>query len=262
MIGIIQGRLSPPIEGFQETPKNWKAEFELLKTLGIPHIEWVLTSLDNPLFKENLKPYPVSSVCADHIITKQIFEKTFLSQALEPVCVAAIKNNIQNITIPLLEESSIEKKARRSELVDGFLPVVDSYPSLNFSIEAELEAQDLLEIVTLRDNIFVTYDTGNITSFGVPHDEYITILKEKIDNVHLKDRTFSARTVPPFEGDTDFELIFKTLKNIGYKGRYTLQTAREKDGEETTTVLKHLQLFKERGYLLPDYIHTTNEKLI
>ena len=26
MIGIIQGRLSPPIEGFQETPKNWKAE--------------------------------------------------------------------------------------------------------------------------------------------------------------------------------------------------------------------------------------------
>ena len=140
--------------------------------------------------------------------------------------------------------------------------MVDKYPSLNFSIEAELEAQDLLEIVTLRDNIFVTYDTGNITSFGIPHDEYITVLKEKIDNVHLKDRTFSARTVPPFEGDTDFDLIFKTLKNIGYKGRYTLQTAREKDGEETTTVLKHLQLFKERGYLLPDYIHTTNEKLI
>ena len=84
------------------------------------------------------------------------------------------------------------------------------------------------------------------------HDEYIIVLKEKIDNVHLKDRTFSAQTVPPFEGDTDFELIFKTLKNIGYKGRYTLQTAREKDGEETTTVTKHLQLF----------IDAINEKLI
>ena len=175
-----------------------------------------------------------------------------MSQALEPVCVAALKNNIHNITIPLLEDSSIEEKARRSDFIGGFLPVVDNYPSLNFSIEAELEALDLLEIATLRDNILVTYDTGNITSFGARHDEYIIVLKEKIDNVHLKDRTFSAQTVPPFEGDTDFELIFKTLKNIGYKGRYTLQTAREKDGEETTTVTKHLQLF----------IDAINEKLI
>jgi len=146
----------------------------------------------------------------------------------------------------------LKKKTRRSEFIGGFLPVVDSYPSLNFSIEAELEACDLLEIATLRDNIFVTYDTGNITSFGAPHGEYITVLKEKIDNVHLKDRTFSAQTVPPFEGDTDFELIFETLKNIGYKGRYTLQTAREKAGEEIMTVTKHLQLF----------IDTINEKFI
>ena len=29
-IGIIQGRLSSPEEGFQECPKNWEKEFELL----------------------------------------------------------------------------------------------------------------------------------------------------------------------------------------------------------------------------------------
>jgi len=27
-LGIIQGRLSPPVEGFQETPANWKKEFD------------------------------------------------------------------------------------------------------------------------------------------------------------------------------------------------------------------------------------------
>ena len=34
-IGIIQGRLSPPVEGFQETPKNWQKEFEYLKQLNM-----------------------------------------------------------------------------------------------------------------------------------------------------------------------------------------------------------------------------------
>ena len=34
-IGIIQGRLSPPIEGFQECPINWKREFNLLSGLGL-----------------------------------------------------------------------------------------------------------------------------------------------------------------------------------------------------------------------------------
>ena len=43
-IGIIQGRLSEPKEGFQECPINWKREFDLLPELGLNHIEWIITS--------------------------------------------------------------------------------------------------------------------------------------------------------------------------------------------------------------------------
>ena len=38
-LGIIQGRLSKPIEGFQDCPENWRNEFELLSDLNLNHIE-------------------------------------------------------------------------------------------------------------------------------------------------------------------------------------------------------------------------------
>jgi hypothetical protein len=40
-IGIIQGRLSEPLNGFQECPENWKREFEILPDIGLSHIEWM-----------------------------------------------------------------------------------------------------------------------------------------------------------------------------------------------------------------------------
>ena len=42
-VGIIQGRLSTPTEGFQECPKNWKREFDLLDELSLSHIDWIVT---------------------------------------------------------------------------------------------------------------------------------------------------------------------------------------------------------------------------
>ena len=60
-IGIIQGRLSPPNEGFQECPEDWKREFNLLGALDLNHIEWIVTKETydfNPIHTENLKKYP------------------------------------------------------------------------------------------------------------------------------------------------------------------------------------------------------------
>ena len=52
-LGIMQGRLSPPDEGFQECPSGWRREFNLLFTLGLGHVEWVVT-------KKSLDSNPVS----------------------------------------------------------------------------------------------------------------------------------------------------------------------------------------------------------
>ena len=75
-IGIIQGRLSPPTEGFQDTPKDWRREFDLLPKLGLNHIEWVVTKEsfeDNPLFTEDISAYTnkVSAICADNLVNKK-----------------------------------------------------------------------------------------------------------------------------------------------------------------------------------------------
>ena len=93
-------------------------------------------------------------------------------------------------------------------------------------------------------NFFVTYDTGNITSYGIDHADYIDAFYKRINNVHLKDRTYDAKTVYPNTGDTDFRLIFDKLTSVGYDGRYTLQTARGAAGNEVVTLLQHKNILE------------------
>ena len=113
-IGIIQGRLSPPVEGFQECPENWKREFELLEKLGLSHVDWIVTKSSfnrNPVFFEDLNDYSINAICADNLVDASIFGD--LESGLMPICNAAIKNNIKNITIPLLEDSSVQDDKNR-----------------------------------------------------------------------------------------------------------------------------------------------------
>ena len=64
-LGIIQGRLSKPTEGFQECPTDWKREFLILETLKLNHIEWIVTKKsfnNNPLFNEDLSKIGVEFI--------------------------------------------------------------------------------------------------------------------------------------------------------------------------------------------------------
>ena len=250
-LGVLQGRLQPPENGhIQEFPTRWFSEFKLLKDLGLQCLEWIITrssASSNPVLSNNYNfvGFPISSICVDHIIDKQIQEIGFLEENLEPVCKAAVKNKIPCITIPLLEESNMESTERRRKFCDAIESVGAEYPSLNFSFEAELGMLELSEIVYRRDNFYVTYDTGNITSYGLDHAKYIENFATKINNVHIKDRTFAAQTVAPLTGDTDFKTIFKVLKQVDYQGPYILQTARGEDGLEKQTIKKHKEIFED-----------------
>ena len=57
-LGILQGRLSPPNGGFQEFPNNWRNEFVHMETLGLNHIDRLVTKKcdenTNPLFSQDL----------------------------------------------------------------------------------------------------------------------------------------------------------------------------------------------------------------
>ena len=111
--------------------------------------------------------------------------------------------------------------------------------------EAELEPRRLIDLLSISENFFVTYDTGNITSCGFDHENYLSLVFDRIKNIHLKDRTFDARTVPPLQGNTNFKQVFNFLKEKKYNGLYTLQTAREEFGRETETIKTHKRRLEE-----------------
>jgi hypothetical protein len=248
-LGIIQGRLSEPKEGFQECPSSWSREFDLLPKLGLSHIEWVITYnnfYNNPIFHTNLKGYPISSVCADFMVNDRFCNSTYLDEYLNIFCDAIECHNIKYITIPLLENSDVNKKDTRYKFIDVFYPYTEKFKNINFLIEAELDQEKLTEILDINDNLFITYDTGNITSCGLDHKDYIFALNSRIKQIHIKDRArYPLKTVEPTKGDTDFDLIFKCLKEVNFDGPYTLQTARGIDGSEISTIKKHRKIIED-----------------
>jgi len=247
-LGIVQGRLSPPVEGFQECPKDWEKEFNTLDSLGLKHIEWIVTKQsfkDNPLFYVDLSKYPISSVCADNLIDTYIANDSFLEKNLTPICEHALKNGIPCITIPLLEDSSMNCPHMRCQFLHIIKYYADKYNDLIFSFEIESHEYVIKDIIYARENFKLTYDTGNMTSLGIDHEYYIDKFHEKINNVHLKDRTFNGETVVPGKGKTDFEKIFDILLDNKYSQSYTIQTAREESGCEIDTIKKHMVVLKD-----------------
>lgn len=246
-IGIIQGRLSPPDEGFQECPIDWKREFNLLPVIGLTHIEWIITKKsfkNNPFFDNDLSQYEIGSVCADNLVDDRIAETQFLKDNLIPICDTALKNNIKNVTIPLLEDSDLTNHRKRDIFCNEIKEIGKMYSSINFSFEIENIAHVISDIVYLRDNFYLTYDTGNMTTVGVVHERYLHMFYSKINNIHLKDRDVDNNSVIPGTGATNFNSIFSFLKHKNYDLNYTLQTARE-DGEEFETILRHKKLLEK-----------------
>ena len=250
-LGIMQGRLSLPVDGhMQEFPTHWMGEFMLLQRMKLNHLEWLVTEKsfrNNPVLtpQYSLNYIPISSICADNLVDERIADREFLFSNLLPICEGALKNGVSKITIPLLEDSSVEDDNKRDAFSKLISEIAFKHSRIQFSFEAELQPQRLLEILTKAPNFFVTYDTGNVTSCRFDHTEYVNLLAKYINNVHLKDRTLGGETVEPFTGDTDFKLIFQLLNEIGYNGPYTMQTARGEEGKEYETIMRHKEIFEE-----------------
>ena len=67
----------------------------------------------------------------------------------------------------------------------------------------------------------------------------IEIYKDKILNIHIKDRNLRGDTVPLGEGEVNFFKIFKNLKNINYSGNFILQTARAQNNDHLQSIIKY-----------------------
>jgi len=267
-VGIMQGRLSNQIgDSIQSFPGvYWKEEFDQASNLGFNTIEWIFDSHKNPLFHSDAiseiisikKKYGVeiNSVCADYFMEHKLFNESEneISKNLktfENLVTNCAKLGISIIEIPLVDSSSLKTnngKIQFKNNLEKIFPLIE-HLDIDIVLETDLPPNDfrdfLLEIN--HPQVFANFDSGNSASLGYLPNEELKILKKWIKNIHIKDRKYSGLTVPLGTGDTDFELVFATLREINYCDDLIIQGARipEKTYSPKDTCLTYLRFVDE-----------------
>ncbi len=247
-IGVMQGRLSNPVDNqIQAFPtKEWKEEFDKAEKMGYELIEWVFDSLENPIITDqgvveikkriqNSK-IEIHSVCADYFmknllfdLPKNEFERNF--EVLVQLIHQCSKLGIQIIELPFVDSSSLLKKNKTDEIFNNLKPIIRLLEKngIVLTLETDLPPEQFSDLLNKFNSphIKANYDIGNSISNGFDPESEISMLKDHIFNVHVKDRIFHGNTVTLGKGDVDFDSFFASLAKINYKKDLIIQGARE-----------------------------------
>jgi hexulose-6-phosphate isomerase len=260
-IGIMQGRLSPAVNGkIQAFPaENWRLEFERAKALKLDDIEWILESLleANPLWTESglaevrravkNTGVRVDFICADYFMEspfvrmspeKLAHNRSVLMKTIDQAAILGVKG----IEIPCVDASAIHSRAEEDELASAIEPCLDYAAGKRVEIGLETSLppdrfQALLKRIE-HPALKANYDTGNSASLGYNPKEEVDAYGKWINNVHIKDRILGGSTVPLGTGHADIPRFLKLLKLSGYSGGFVLQAARGADDVATARQYK------------------------
>jgi hexulose-6-phosphate isomerase len=255
-IGIMQGRLSPRIDGkIQAYPaKTWQKEFEISKEIGYSAIEWIVEKpleINALMSKSGMQEIKeiilktgvrVDYVCADIFMQQPLVRmsekiKEENKKILEQILINSKEIGAIGVEIPFVDASSIKTESEIEELIsvteDAFKLAGEI--GIDVSLETDLNAKEfkkLLEKIDL-DHVKANYDIGNSASLGYEPLEELENYGQKILNVHVKDRKLGSTTVPLGTGNADIRRVFEKLDEIGYTGGITMQAARGEDDVAT-----------------------------
>ncbi|MCM1251837.1 MAG: sugar phosphate isomerase/epimerase [Clostridium sp.] len=270
--GIMQGRLTEPKgRGIQFFPfDNWEQEFYLAKKLGLNEIEFIFDYEKyelNPLWsqygQEKLRKIiaetnvQVHSVCFDYFMRRAFFKKEDTErqklrsenkQILLHVLNTMSEMGIDLIEIPLVDNSSLTNNSDKEAFREFIIEIISHTDStIKIGLETDLppESFDAYLNSIHADRIGANYDSGNSSGLGYNMYKEVTILGNRIFNIHIKDRLLRGTTVALGTGNADFSGLFTGLKEIGYKGSFVLQAARGEDGRETENIAKQIKFVKE-----------------
>ena len=266
-IGIMQGRLSPPVKGrLQAFPWNsWETEFAHARACGFDAIEWLFEAEDyeqNPLWTdagvETIQSLTdetgvlVRSVCADYFMAHPFF-RVSESERLRSVAVLnqlisrAAQIGIKVILVPVLEVSELQNEQEKIQLLDslrGPLELAATH-SIRLGLETELPAAEYLELIERSQHqaLGVYYDVGNATAKGYHPAADVRILSEHLCGIHIKDRKRNGSSVLLDQGDVNFLEFFTALAETPYTGPLVLQTA---FGDDFLSIAKtHLSFVRQ-----------------
>ena len=266
-IGIMQGRLSPRIDGkIQAYPAStWQKEFEIAQEIGYAAIEWIVekpvetNALMTDSGKAEIKKVIASTgvridyVCADIFMQQPLVRMTEEIKSQNKDYLLEILKNAKEVgalgvEIPFVDNSSIKNENEKQELIDAMQDAFKLAKDLDLKISLETdlppkEFKELLENIGL-DYVLANYDIGNSASLGFDPREELENYGLRILNVHVKDRKLGGTTVPLGTGNAKIDYVFLKLKEIGYSGGLTMQAARGdndlKTAQEQLTYVKFL----------------------
>lgn len=252
-IGIMQGRLSPLVDNkIQAFPsKTWREEFSYASKLGFDLIEWILDLAyagENPIlsssgrnqiiYLQKKHKVDISIICCDYFMEfplhseKLEFRLPAIGMLIELMRVCP-EIDINLIELPLLGKSEIRDERAVENLIKllNYLVPIAEKQGIFILLETNLTPKEISSVLKLipSNRILINYDTGNSAYWGFKPKEEISIYGNRIGNVHIKDCTQKNYSVPLGEGNVDFELVFKLLRDVGYRGDFILQTARAND---------------------------------
>ncbi len=270
--GIMQGRLTEPRgRGIQFFPfENWEREFDLAGECGLDEIEFIFDYEDfekNPLWSDegvrkireriNASKVQVHAVCFDYFMRRPFYkfqgeeEKAVREEntmVMKRVLDAMDKLGAGLLEIPLVDGSSLSSEAEKEIFREWLKERMEHAPGgIRFGLETDLAPREFKAYLLSFGEAGpgANYDSGNSSGLGYDPYEETTVLRDRILNIHIKDRLFHGTTVKLGTGSADFERLFKGLKEIGYSGSFILQAARGRDGSEKETVAGQAAFLKE-----------------
>jgi hexulose-6-phosphate isomerase len=255
-IGIMQGRLSPRIDGkIQAYPANtWQKEFEIAQEIGYAAIEWIvekpveINALMTDSGKAEIKKVIASTgvridyVCADIFMQQPLVRMTKDTKSQNKEYLVTILNNAKEVgaigvEIPFVDNSSIKNDKEIEEFIESMQEAFKLAKELDMKISLEtdlppLKFKELLEQIGL-EFVQANYDIGNSASLGFDPEEELEAYGTRILNVHVKDRKLGGTTVPLGTGDANINLVLQKIQEFDYKGGLTMQAARGENDVET-----------------------------
>jgi len=263
-IGIMQGRLSPPVSfRLQAFPwSSWENEFNNARECQIDLIEWLFEADDyanNPIWSEEglqkikqqiqTSGTQVLTCCADYFMPHPFFrvsdeERQESIQVLVKLIRNVAKVGVQTILVPVLEICEIRTPAEKDQLLESLrMPLkVAEGEGMSLGLETELPAAEYLALVQEggSPNLGVYYDTGNNAAQGHDIAADARILARCLVGIHVKDRKVGGSTVLLGDGDADFDGFFQGVRESGFTRPVILQTA---FGSDYLEIARRHQLF-------------------
>jgi L-ribulose-5-phosphate 3-epimerase len=264
LIGIMQGRLSAPLHGrIQSFPEGtWQAEFARATEAELQAIEWIYDIEDaetNPIgstegleeMRQLSKKHGivVQSLCADYFMPFPFVRAAEADweerlRKMEWLLDRCRQAGVRDVVLPFVDNSRIETEKDRRDVIRLFERLRGTLDRLDLQIHLETSLgpeafRSLIEEIG-QARVRINYDSGNSASLGFLAEEEWDTYGKYIGSVHIKDRLKGGGTVPLGSGNADFSALARSLKRFNYDGRFILQVARGKAGEEVSWARQNL----------------------